>query len=103
MSFADAIAVNSKFTRGVVGRTWPSLTKGRDLKVVYPCIDTRPQKESDEKDGGIVWKDGDIILSINRFERKKDVALAIKAFAGLSKKERQGVKLVVAGEQCPFL
>lgn len=96
MSFADAIAVNSKFTRGVVSRTWPSLVRGRELKVVYPCIDIRPAEEVSE----IVWKEGDIILSINRFERKKDVALAIKAFAGLSKAQRKGIKLVIAGMFC---
>lgn len=96
MSFADAIAVNSKFTRGVVGRTWPALVRGRDLKVVYPCIDTRPSGE--DGSGGLAWKDGDIILSLNRFERKKDVALAIKAYAGLPREKRKGVKLVIAGK-----
>lgn len=99
MSFADAISVNSKFTRGVVGRTWPALVRGQELKVVYPCIDTRPSKE--EGDDGLVWKDGDIILSLNRFERKKNVALAIKAYAGLPKENRKGVKLVVAGMTSP--
>ncbi|KUI67816.1 Alpha-1,3/1,6-mannosyltransferase alg-2 [Cytospora mali] len=99
MSFADAIAVNSKFTRGVVGRTWPALVKGRDLKVVYPCIDT--QLSEHDGDDGLLWRDGDIILSLNRFERKKDVALAIKAYAGLSKEKREGVKLVVAGGYDP--
>ncbi|ROW03918.1 hypothetical protein VSDG_01009 [Cytospora chrysosperma] len=99
MSFADAISVNSKFTRGVVGRTWPALVRGQELKVVYPCIDTRPSKE--EGDDGLVWKDGDIILSLNRFERKKNVALAIKAYAGLPKENRKGVKLVVAGGYDP--
>lgn len=98
MGFADAVAVNSKFTRGVVGRTWPSLVRGKELKVVYPCIDTRPSADKDEKAEGITWKNGDIILSINRFERKKDIALAIKAFAGLSKEQRKGVKLVLAGK-----
>lgn len=97
MGFADAVAVNSKFTRGVVGRTWPSLIRGKELKVVYPCIDTRPRAEKDDKAEGVMWKDGDIVLSINRFERKKDIALAIKAFAGLSKEKRKGVKLVLAG------
>lgn len=96
MGFADAIAVNSKFTRGVVGRTWPSLVRHRELRVVYPCIDVRQHKEEENK---VEWKEGDIILSINRFERKKDVALAIKAFAGLSKEQRKGVKLVIAGKQ----
>lgn len=99
MSFADAISVNSKFTRGVVGRTWPALVKGRELRVVYPCIDTRLSKR--EGDDGLVWKDGDIVLSLNRFERKKNVALAIKAYAGLSKEQRKGVKLVIAGKTAP--
>lgn len=98
MGFADAVAVNSKFTRGVVGRTWPSLVRGKELKVVYPCIDTRPPSEKGEKADNAMWKDGDIVLSINRFERKKDIALAIKAFAGLSKDKRRGIKLVLAGE-----
>lgn len=97
MSFADAIAVNSKFTRGVVTRTWPSLARKKELKVVYPCIDIRPANKAEDSDGGLVWKDGNIILSINRFERKKDIALAIKAFAGLPKEKRKGVRLVVAG------
>lgn len=98
MRFADAVAVNSKFTRGVVGRTWPSLIRGKELKVVYPCIDTRTPTNKGEKAEGLTWKNGEIILSINRFERKKDIALAIKAFAGLSKEKRKGVKLVLAGE-----
>lgn len=103
MGFADAVAVNSKFTRGVVGRTWPSLIRGKELKVVYPCIDTRPTAEKDTNADSLKWEDGEIILSINRFERKKDIALAIKAFAGLSKDKRKGVKLVLAGEWCRLL
>ncbi|KAF3766058.1 family 4 glycosyltransferase [Cryphonectria parasitica EP155] len=101
MSFADAIAVNSKFTRGVVGRTWPSLAKEKELKVVYPCIDTRVQSNGVGQAGGARWEHGPVILSINRFERKKDVALVIKAFAGLSRAQRKGVKLVVAGGYDP--
>jgi alpha-1,3/alpha-1,6-mannosyltransferase len=98
MSFADAIAVNSKFTRGVVSRTWPSLARGRELKVVYPCIDIKPIKGGGGgKEGGLKWEHGDIILSINRYERKKDIALAIKAYAGLPRDKRNGVKLIIAG------
>lgn len=99
MGFADAITPNSKFTRGVVSRTWPRLVKDRELEVVYPCIDIRPQEQGDDKAGGIDWKTEKIILSINRFERKKDIALAIRAFAGLTKQQREGVKLVVAGKE----
>lgn len=103
MSFADAIAVNSKFTRGVVSRTWPSLARAKDLKVVYPCIDIRPTKSvgGGKEGGGLVWEHGGIILSINRYERKKDIALAIRAYAGLPRDKRNGVKLVIAGTK-PF-
>ncbi|TPX08880.1 uncharacterized protein E0L32_009698 [Thyridium curvatum] len=97
MSFADTIAVNSKFTKGVVSNTWPSLARQQELQVVYPCIDTKPKKDDNAPAGDLVWNDSNIILSINRFERKKDVALAIRAFAGLPKEKRVGVKLVVAG------
>jgi len=44
-----------------------------------------------------MWQDRDIILSINRFEKKKDIGLAIKAFAGLGKNGRKNVRLVCAG------
>ncbi|KAH8892000.1 family 1 glycosyltransferase [Thozetella sp. PMI_491] len=96
MSFADAIAVNSNFTKSIVAKTWPTLAEARDFKVVYPCIDTKGKKTVADQDA-VVWKETGIILSINRFERKKDVALAIKAFAGLPAQERKGAKLVVAG------
>jgi len=103
MGFADAIAVNSGFTKQVVARTWPALARKRELKVVYPCIDTSDKKKTDE-DGDktedsapLPWKNTGVILSINRFERKKDVGLAIRAFAGLPKARRKAAKLVIAG------
>ncbi|KAH8906549.1 UDP-Glycosyltransferase/glycogen phosphorylase [Coniochaeta sp. PMI_546] len=100
MSFADAIAVNSLFTKGVVARTWPSLAKAKDFKVVYPAIDTdsdRKEEKSEKEKDGPMWKDKRVILSINRFERKKDVGLAIRAYAGLPEEKRKGVRLVIAG------
>ncbi len=104
MSFADAIAVNSKFTRGIVTRTWPALAQGRELKVVYPCIDTKtktPKGGAGVDSAPVEWKEKDIILSINRFERKKDVALAIKAYAALPAQARKTSKLVIAGASAP--
>lgn len=99
MSFADAIAVNSNFTKGVVSRTWPGLASRRDLQTVYPCVDIRADEKKLSMHGGAVplWKGKRFLLSINRFERKKDVALAIRAFAGLKPEARRGVRLVVAG------
>ncbi|KAK0626957.1 glycosyltransferase family 4 protein [Immersiella caudata] len=97
MGFADAIAVNSGFTKQVVAKTWPSLARKRDLKIVYPCIDTSDKKPDPDSDDPLPWKESGLILSINRFERKKDIALAIRAFAGLPKSRRGSAKLIIAG------
>jgi alpha-1,3/alpha-1,6-mannosyltransferase len=100
MGFADAIAVNSGFTKKVVAKTWPAVARKRDLKIVSPCIDTsdkKPDPGSDDTSEPLPWKDSGLILSINRFERKKDIALAIRAFASLPKSRRGPAKLVIAG------
>lgn len=96
MSFADSIAVNSGFTKGMVSKVWPALAQKKDLQIVYPCVDVK-EKISDD---GIVsaWRNLKILLSINRFEKKKDIGLAIKAYAGLGKEGRKGVRLVLAGK-----
>jgi alpha-1,3/alpha-1,6-mannosyltransferase len=100
MGFADAVCVNSGFTKGVVEKQWPGLARGRELEVVYPCVDVREKKvlEDEEGDESLVWRDRNILLSINRFEKKKDVGLAIRAYAGMGKHGRKGVRLVVAGK-----
>ncbi|KAI2473473.1 glycosyltransferase family 4 protein [Annulohypoxylon bovei var. microspora] len=101
MSFADAVAVNSSFTKGVVGRTWPALARRKDLEVVYPCVDTTTKDKNESDSGRPLWKGKKFLLSINRFERKKDIALAVKAFAGLGAEARKGVRLVLAGGYDP--
>ena len=95
MSFADSIAVNSGFTKGIVGTVWPDLVKRKNLQIVYPCVDIKEKTLPD--DVVAAWKDLDILLSINRFEKKKNIGLAIKAYAGLGKAGRKGVRLVLAG------
>jgi alpha-1,3/alpha-1,6-mannosyltransferase len=100
MSFADSIAVNSGFTKGVVSKQWPDLAAAKQLDIVYPCVDIA-EKKWDDGDSGLVWRDTNIILSINRFEEKKNIGLAIKAFARLPKRAREGVRLVVAGGYDP--
>ncbi|WYZ37117.1 hypothetical protein EsH8_II_000623 [Colletotrichum jinshuiense] len=101
MGFADEIAVNSGFTKGVATAAWPQLAKRKNFKVVYPCVDIAPKKGDENKIGEgeeeVIWTDKNIILSINRFERKKDIALAVKAFASLPAGKRKGVRLVIAG------
>ena len=100
---ADRIIVNSGFTKGVVEDLWPGLRgKEREVKVVYPCIDATETKETRE-DAAVkdesqeMWKGKKVLLSINRFESKKNIGLAIKAFAGLKAKDREDVRLVIAG------
>ncbi|CAK7206847.1 Alpha-1,3-mannosyltransferase-like protein [Sporothrix eucalyptigena] len=122
MGFADAVAVNSRFTKSVVTATWPRLaakvgandtkTENDDdkgLRVVYPCIDLKQEDAVERSRDGDepvdLWKGLPFVLSINRFERKKDIGLAIRAFAGLPADRRGGgsatnsspTRLVVAG------
>jgi alpha-1,3/alpha-1,6-mannosyltransferase len=97
MSFADSVAVNSGFTKAVVGKVWPDLVKKKGLQIVYPCVDIKEKKSEGGDTPTPAWNDRNILLSINRFERKKDIGLAIKAYAGLGKNGREGVRLILAG------
>jgi alpha-1,3/alpha-1,6-mannosyltransferase len=90
---ADEIVVNSKFTRSVFRQTFKDMRK-RDLKVIYPCVNTEKGKVTNDTQ---LWPDKKILLSINRFEEKKNLGLAIRAFAGLSPDERSKAKLIMAG------
>lgn len=100
MGFADAVAVNSNFTKSIVAKTWPRLAAQVDMQVVYPCVDIAPTKPADTP-LSFAAKNDKLILSINRFERKKDIALAIKAFAAIPAADRKGVRLVLAGGYDP--
>lgn len=91
------MVVNSKFTGGMVKSVLPSL-RSRKLKVVYPCVDTEAMADK-FKGKQTLWPNKRIFLSINRFERKKDVGLAIKAFAQLSEQDRKTSMLVLAGKR----
>jgi alpha-1,3/alpha-1,6-mannosyltransferase len=95
---ADTIVVNSKFTASVFATAFPGLRQ-RKPGVVYPCVDTHDEGAVEEIKP--LWPNKKVLLSINRFEKKKDVALAIKAFAGLSSAERKQARLVIAGGYDP--
>ncbi|KAI7281463.1 mannosyltransferase, partial [Hortaea werneckii] len=96
---ADSVVVNSKFTRAVFKRTFRSM-RIRELKVVYPCVDT-DQEQKEKPSNEPLWPDRKVLLSINRFERKKNLDLAINAYAGLSPEERSQSLLVIAGGYDP--
>lgn len=106
MRGADGVLVNSRFTKGVVEGAWRGVGGKRGVRVVYPCVDVGGGegvggKEGVGKAGEALWKGKKVVLSINRFERKKDVGLAIKAYSGLGGEGREGVRLVIAGVSFP--
>lgn len=100
INFSDAIVVNSAFTKSVFFETFQFL--GHDPEVVYPCVNTEEVaiREIDQtfKDK-ILLKRKDYYLSINRFERKKNIDLALRSFA-LSG-QRKSCALIVAGGYDP--
>ena len=109
MRAADRVVVNSRFTRGVVQGVWGWLKQGGKeeeeeneggVGVVYPCVHV----EKGELEGGkwgegdkVLWKEKKVILSINRFERKKGIELALRAFARMGEREKKESRLVIAG------
>ncbi|KAJ5881101.1 Glycosyl transferase family 1 [Penicillium subrubescens] len=97
MSASDRVVANSNFSRGVVHSVFGTEKLG-DVDVVYPCVDTSSAVETPTKEPeDALWGGKKIFLSINRFERKKDMGLAIRAYNGLGAGKRKGTRLVVAG------
>jgi alpha-1,3/alpha-1,6-mannosyltransferase len=93
---ADTIVVNSNFTKSVFATAFPTI--GQVPRVVYPCVDVTEKSSAQDEELTFLAKDGrKILLSINRFERKKNIGLAIKAFARLTDTERQSSRLIIAG------
>ncbi|XP_024522119.1 alpha-1,3/1,6-mannosyltransferase ALG2-like isoform X1 [Selaginella moellendorffii] len=97
---ADRILVNSNFTASTFARTFRKLhARGLRPSVLYPAVDVEQFASLPEKanvDG--LPAETPFFLSINRFERKKNVSLAVSAFdIVLSQIENTQVKLVLAG------
>ncbi|KAJ9613134.1 Alpha-1,3-mannosyltransferase-like protein [Cladophialophora chaetospira] len=96
MSASDRTVVNSEFTKSVASRVWPNLSAS--LGVIYPCVDFDDTgSQVDAKEGPLWEGQFKIILSINRFERKKDIGLAIRAYHNLDNGARQNTRLIIAG------
>ncbi|GAV04407.1 hypothetical protein RvY_14689 [Ramazzottius varieornatus] len=82
---ADSILVNSRFTDGIFEKTFQSL-KGATRHVLYPslhCSSFDQFVPSQERHSAIPKSAKHVFLSINRYERKKQVELAVAAFAAL--------------------
>ncbi|GAA5922357.1 hypothetical protein JCM3775_005702 [Rhodotorula graminis] len=105
---ADKILVNSEFTASVFERTFAQLR--RRPRVVYPAVNLdkagageRAETVVGDKDKWLV-SDQPMLLSINRFEGKKDLALALEAFAQVrSSAAHPSLRLVLAGGYDPRL
>ncbi|PRW55889.1 alpha-1,3 1,6-mannosyltransferase ALG2 [Chlorella sorokiniana] len=113
---ADAIVVNSCFTQGVFAQTFTRLAaRGVRPGVLYPAVAIPAAADLQEAEEG--WRaglpaelaafieGGPTFLSINRFERKKGIGLALEALAELRSRGRQyaACRLVVAGGYDPRL
>ncbi|KAJ3159295.1 Alpha-1,3-mannosyltransferase-like protein [Geranomyces michiganensis] len=102
---ADDIVVNSKFTAQIFKRSFPSIKKLPE--VLYPGIHVESYAQVlDLVDPSVAFlvSSRQTIVSINRFERKKNLRLGIDAFSLLLKKEpaRAGqTRLVIAGGYDP--
>lgn len=91
---SDKIVVNSNFTKSIASKVIPA--KG-PVTVIYPCVTSEPKPPAQPLDSALWDGKFKILLSINRFERKKDIGLALRAYGGMTEKERKGTRLILAG------
>lgn len=98
ISAADQVVVNSNFTKQMYFDTFTWLNNVPD--VIYPCVDiAKPNIDPFDKElfSKILEKNDRFYLSINRYERKKDILLALKAFAYSNESEDTNCKLIICG------
>ena len=96
IGFADAIYFNSKFTEGTVLNTFKGLKNARKVQkgVLYPCVHNEPLVELQEGEP----KPQKYLLSLNRFETRKNIKRAMIAYIkGIEFFRSQGVGLKIAG------
>ncbi|KAK1806666.1 hypothetical protein P4O66_005169, partial [Electrophorus voltai] len=98
---ADLVVVNSQFTAGVFRQTFPKLVTIH-LDILYPSLNTAAFDEEVDDLRGLVPEGRSVLfLSINRYERKKNLPLALRALAALktrmSDARWEQVHLVLAG------
>ncbi len=80
---ADEVLVNSKFTAGVFHSTFKSLAHITPT-VLYPSLNfTSFDQPASPLEDVIPPQIEHVFLSINRYERKKNLPLAVRAFASL--------------------
>jgi len=99
---ADVIFVNSGFTKQVFRSTFKGLKK-LDPVILYPSLATKIFEQEGSRPPSLssTTRPKSFFLSINRYERKKNLNLAIESFAQLPAKSREGMRLVMAGGYDP--
>ena len=100
---ADVVLVNSNFTADTFVSTFTSLRSNRP-RVLYPSLNFSSFDDSvlpDESDDLVPPKAKIVFLSINRYERKKNLKLALEALDWLkylvTDQEWKDVHLIMAG------
>ena len=96
--------VNSQFTAGIFRETFRGLA-GVQTKVLYPSLNTSTFDQSSTEAQGLqgLLPEGTscMFLSLNRYERKKNLGLALESLAALRSSlppgQTKGIHLVVAG------
>ncbi|KAI0559885.1 Glycosyltransferase [Gracilaria domingensis] len=83
---ATRVVCNSRFTTRAFTETFPNLPKPT---VIYPCVKMPEHVRRDSS--------SNVLLSLNRFERKKNISLAIDTLSYLISKHNVDITLVIAG------
>ena len=78
MGLADVLVVNSNFTRTQVERVFPSLRE-KPMRVLYPALSHTGTPTSCGEDKAT--HPNPPIVSLNRYERKKNIELLLQAYA----------------------
>lgn len=95
MMYADTITVNSKFTQQTVRDTFPSLQQV-PLPILYPALEVPPPLPEETSTTTTTTspqqsptnnKRTNLIVSLNRFERKKNLGLLIEAMAWIQQQQ----------------
>jgi alpha-1,3/alpha-1,6-mannosyltransferase len=92
------ILVNSKFTAEVFKQTFTRLPH-ISPEVLYPSLNTKQFDIDGIRPSSLssISQDKTVFLSINRYERKKNLGLAVYALAGLPPSLQSSCHLIIAG------
>ena len=107
---ADTILVNSRFTASIFRDTFKTLARSITPAVLYPSLnfsafekDVSPNGDRRLlKEKGLPDNRSVVFLSINRYERKKNLALAVNAMKEIkdacSSEDWERIHLIMAGK-----